>query len=99
MNKRFIIMLNSATAEQNNALLEWIKFEQVGWWHWLKDSWLIATRQNHLTAESVRDKIGEICPGVHNLVIELKEGEGTWAGFGPNTDDKNMFTWLKDNWK
>ncbi|MDP9524256.1 hypothetical protein [Pseudomonas putida] len=98
MKKRFVVMIDSSTDEQNNEFLKWVKKEKVGWWHWINNSWLISNRSGHLSAGTIRDKITEIFPGENTLVIELSEGEGTWSGYGPTKEGNDMFRWIKENW-
>lgn len=98
MKKRFVVMIDSVTEDQNKKFLAWVKEENVGWWHWFDNSWLISNNRDHLTAATIRDKAMEIYSGENVLVLELHEGEGTWSGFGPNSGDKDMFKWIRDNW-
>ena len=50
-------------------------------------------------ASEIRGKVTEFFPGIHNLVLELRsDGTDTWAGFGPKSDDKNMFNWILQHW-
>lgn len=99
MKKRYIILLDSSTDAENKELIEWIKTEKLGWWHWFQNSWLLASHSNRWTAAMIRDKLCEVFPKANNLVFELKEGEGTWSGFGPNKEPKDMFDWIRKNWK
>lgn len=99
MYKRFIVLLNDSTAEQNDSFLEWIKEEGIGSWHWLSNSWLLATSKGHLSAQDIRDKLMETYPGVHNMVVEISANGDTWSGFGPKGENNNMFKWIHENWK
>lgn len=100
MKKRFIVIIESSTKEQDDAFLAWIDDQHLGWWHWFQNVWLLSNPSGHLTASTVRDKIDEYFPRKDTLVIELKEGEGTtWSGFGPKSEKGNMFAWLKRNWR
>jgi hypothetical protein len=103
MKRRFIVMLNSSTNEQNEAFLAYIKETDIGWWHFISNSWLLYDAENKISAEIIRDKLMEIYPSVTNLVIEVTSPHEPWQGFGPNGgpngDNLNMFTWLKENWK
>ncbi|MBS4090521.1 hypothetical protein [Pseudomonas rustica] len=99
MNKRFIILLDSVEDAQNKALIEWVKESKLGWWHWFQNSWLLASHDESWNARTIRDKLGELVPNVNCLVFELKDGEGTWSGFGPNKEPKDMFGWLRKNWE
>ncbi len=100
MRKRYVVMLNSETNEQVNALTEWIKENNFGWWHWLNNSWLLSDGSGKSSSAEIRDKVLDIFPGVDCIVLEIR-GDGsndTWSGFGPSTDEKDMFKWIKTNW-
>lgn len=99
MTKRFIVILHSATDEQNEAFLAWLREKKLGWWHWFQGSWLLATNSDSWTAAQVRDIVREKFSDVHHIVFELHEGEGTWSGYGPKGENNNMFSWINDNWK
>ena len=99
MKKRFIVLLDSTNVEQDKAFLAYVKAQKFGYWHWLSTSWLIADSKGKDTAQKIRDTIKETHPGVHNLIIELNENGDTWSGFGPTSDTRNMFDWIKKNWK
>jgi hypothetical protein len=99
MKKRFVIAVNSANAAQQEALVQFFKDQKVGWWHWLSNLWLVTDSRGQLSAASIRGTLKQILPGVHTVVLELNDEGDTWAGFGPNTENKSMFKWLKDHWK
>lgn len=99
MKKRFIVCVNGSTKVQDHNFIDFIKIQNVGWWHWLTNTWLIADRNGKLSASSLRDKAVSIFGHEHVLVIEINNSRDTWSGFGPSSEDKNMFRWLKDNWK
>ena len=31
--------------------------------------------------------------------MELTDDGETWSGFGPHSENQNMFTWIHRNWK
>jgi hypothetical protein len=96
--KRFIISLDKTTNSQEKEFIEYIKENRYGWWHWLSHTWLIVDSRDYLNAAKLRDKLDEIFPSVYNLVIELRSKDDTWSGFGPTSEEKNMFNWLEKNW-
>ena len=99
MKKRFVVIIENSTKEQNDSFLEWIRGEKVGWWHWFQNVWLLSNVGGDLTSKGVRDKVREFFPGANTLVLELRENEGTWSGFGPVGGKRNMFAWLKKSWR
>lgn len=99
MKKRFVICVNSSTKEQENKFVEFIKTQNVGWWHWLTNTWLISDSNGKTNASHWRKNAVEIFKQEHILVLEIGQDNDTWSGFGPSSEDKNMFKWIKDNWK
>jgi hypothetical protein len=71
----------------------------VGWWHWLSNTWLISDANGNLKASFLRDNVVEIFNKEHAFVIEIRKNDDTWSGFGPNTEEKDMFKWINENWK
>lgn len=99
MKKRFIICVNNSTKEQENNFVEFLKSQKVGWWHWLSNTWLISDNNGKTNASYWRDHSRDVFENENILVIEINNEKDTWSGFGPSTDEKNMFKWLHDNWK
>lgn len=98
MSKRYIVAVDSSTKEQETAFLALVKADGLGWWHWLNNFWLLTDSEGQLSASEIRHKIMETYPTIHCLVIELSGTEDTWAGYGPNTEARDMFKWLKNTW-
>lgn len=57
--------------------------------------WLITTDED-TTAAEIRDRICDIVPGVNCMVIQVNQG--SWSGFGPATEKRDMFKWIKNTW-
>ena len=98
MSKRYIVAVDSSTKEQNDAFLEFIKVHKLSWWHWLENFWLIIDSREELTVKGIRDELNKMYPRIHNLVIELSEDAKKWAGYGPSSEERTMFKWLKETW-
>lgn len=98
MKKRFIVLIEESSEEQDNSFLEWVKSEKIGWWHWFQHAWLLSNRSGNFTASDIRDKLHDVYGTANNLVIELNETDDTWSGFGPKNENNDMFKWIKDNW-
>jgi hypothetical protein len=99
VKKRYVVLVDSATKEQEAAFVEFMKSQKFGFWHWLSNSWLLVDNSGVSSATAIRDKVDEVFPGAYNLVLELAGGTDTWAGFGPQSDKRDMFKWIKDYWK
>lgn len=99
MKKRYIVCVNNSTKEQDEKFVEFIKSKNLGWWHWLNNTWLLVDDSGILTAADIRDSARDIFTPEYNIVIEIGQTTDTWSGFGIKTEDKNMFAWLHKNWK
>lgn len=94
-----MVLIEGASKEQDDAFLDWIKEHQLGWWHWMRDGWLLIDPKERFSVSDIRDQIKTTHGTLTSMVIEIKGSEDTWAGFGPNKGEKNMFDWLKRTWK
>jgi hypothetical protein len=95
MSRQFVIGIDDVSDDQKDALRE--MFSNHGsWWNWIPGFWLVTTDDN-TKASTVRDRVLEIVPNCNCIVIEIRES--TWSGYGPSSDNKSMFKWLKNKWK
>lgn len=99
MRKRFIVTLDSSTDEQDKAFIGFIREHGLGWWHWISTNWMLVDSKGKFTAKTLRSELMRIYPSINMIIIEISDEGDTWAGFGPNGEKKNMFTWLKNTWK
>jgi hypothetical protein len=101
MEKRYIVVANPTTAEQDKVFQAWVSSQGIAWWHWLNETWLLVDLYGKQSARGIRSKAIECFPGINLLVVELTPVSDTWAGFGPNNDTdpkRNMFNWIKQYW-
>ena len=100
MKKRYIVCINNSTAEQEQLFINYAKENGLGWWHWLNNVWFLVDSSNKVSSEVIRDKIIEIFNGEFNIVVELNSnGVDTWNGYGPSSENNDMFRWVDKNWK
>ena len=97
MKKRFSIHLNESTDLQNQAFREFIAAKKLGWWCWISNYWLIVDWKGELSARALREELDAIYPKTRKLVMEIN-GNTVWSGYGPNSSDKDMYAWLRQNW-
>lgn len=97
MSRFFVIGIDPTTKSQTDAIREWIESEDINWWHWVDGMWLIISDKRHLHVSTIRDRVNALAPDVTTLVIEVEPT--TWSGFGPKTEERDMFKWLRANWK
>lgn len=99
MRKRFIVAVDDTTPVQNRAFRDFIKASGLNWWHWISNIWLLIDEAGIWTAGQLRDKAKEFYPGENSFIVELRPDDDIWAGRGPNSEKRNMFKWIKQNWK
>lgn len=98
MKKKYIVSINgNATAQEDERFSAYLKEKNVGWWHWLSNTWLVVDSLGIVDAKDLRDKAIEVYKGKNNLVLEVSVG--SWFGYGPTTPDRDMFKWIKENWE
>jgi hypothetical protein len=94
MSRQFVVGIDEVSDEQKKLLRE--SFVQHGsWWNWIPHFWLITTDED-TTAAEIRDRIIDIAPGVNCMVIQVDRGN--WSGYGPATEKRDMFKWIKNTW-
>ncbi|RHI73320.1 hypothetical protein [Bacteroides eggerthii] len=97
MRKKFIVNIDGEITEQSsNAFLTYLKENNLLWWHWLSNTWLIVAPDGNIEINILRDKTTDIFQK-NNLVLEIKED--IWSGYGPRGAKTNMFTWIKEQWE
>lgn len=96
--KRFIVLIDTPTADADSQFREWVLSKGAGTWRWISNSWLISNATGNLTAGAIRDEVKRVYR-CNTFVIELREDGDTWAGYGPRGENRNMFTWIKRHWK
>jgi hypothetical protein len=96
---RFVVSVNPSTAEQRRAFKSYLSSLGLGWWYWVAGTWLVVDTRAQLTAASLRDAVVRTFPGIYAIVLEIPEGSSvTWAGFGPKSPPRDMFTWIRNVW-
>ena len=96
MTRYFVIGTDAMKPDQSDSIRKWAQ-AQTAWWHWIDGLWLIISTNDNMDVGSIRDKLRELAPGVSQLVLEVNPE--SWSGFGPKSENRNMFTWLNANWK
>lgn len=97
MTKHFAIGLQALTAEEKKRVKEFMS-EKGTWWNWIPGFWLFVSDED-IDPEQVRDSLKARTRTTNSDVLVLAVEPVTWYGFGPTGGQKNMFTWLRRNWK
>ena len=96
MKRFFVIGTNPTTLDQTASIQTWLRGLNTNWWHWINGTWLIVSNDPEITPAAIRDKLNDLAPKVHALVLEVEPI--TWSGFGPKSEKRNMFKWIRANW-
>ncbi len=97
MKKRFLVAVSSVTSSDQEKINDLFR-DKYGWWHWIDGFWLVIDSKGELTPEVISNMINDAKPNARRLVMEINDWE-SWFGYGPNSEEKNMFRWLKETWK
>lgn len=98
MRSKFVVGLDKVQSDQ--PFTDYIKAKDCAWWHWIPGFWIVIDYSGELDCARLRDDLNLIYPDARKMVIEIPggEGSGSWAGFGPRSEQQNMFTWFEENW-
>lgn len=103
MKKRFIILTGATNDDEDKRFIEHLEANNMSWWHWLSNSWLVADFSRMQNVVTLRDKAKEIFPGKNIIVFEVTDSMPyNWSGFGPvhETEKKlDMFHWIREVWQ
>lgn len=97
MKRFFVIGIDPISKEETEGIEEWLNESEVSWWHWIDGMWLVVSRDSAISVSDIRNNIHIIANDATNLVVEIEPV--TWSGFGPKSKERNMFTWIRQNWK
>ena len=93
MSNRFIIAVEGLDLDKQKRMSEYFS-EHCSWWHWIDGFWLLVDNSGQLSVTNLRDKVREI-DASNNTLLVLQVSTHNWAGYGPMSDEKNMFKWLE----
>lgn len=97
MSKMFVVGINNMTNDEAKQFINYIRDQKLAWWHWINNFWLLVDAYDTMSCSEIRDKLNLISHGKRNLVLEVSPK--TWSGFGPNSANKDMFKWIKNQWR
>lgn len=95
MAQKFIIALDTATADARDAITNHLLAQ--GWkvWHWLEDLWLVSEVSDDVTPRLLWDEL-KAMPSVRKfsgLVMNASPEMLYWGGNKPES-----WVWMKENW-
>jgi hypothetical protein len=97
MKNRLVMGVDALTKEQEKEFVEYLRGRKCGWWHWIDNFWLITTTASDFLPSEIRDELVRIAPEVRVLVLNINDPK-IWMGQGPQSEERNMFTWLQKTW-
>jgi hypothetical protein len=92
--KRYIVAVSGLTDIEETEFIEFARANELKWWHYIGNFWLLIDPNENLDAARIRDKLHAMKSSMRCIVIENPDNE-TWAGFGPK--EKHIFDWVKKN--
>lgn len=98
MKRRYIVCFDGITKEQSIKVKDFFESNELGWWHWIGDTWFVTDRKGKFSAKKIRDEIKFIVENQRVVVIEMNENGDTWAGIRADDPDEKMFLWFINTW-
>jgi len=94
--KHIVVIAPGLSREKENLVTNFIKSAGYEWWHWGSESWLVVAPDSADVAD-LKNRIRDLLSQGQVLVlrVEIPQGGGRWASFGPKTWGE----WLRANWK
>jgi hypothetical protein len=93
MARRFIVGTDTLSKVEEDQFIAFIKEQNVAWWHWLPNFWLIKDSMNKVSAGALADALPGRC-----LVMEIYEDIDWMARGGQNAAGKKFWDWLQKTW-
>jgi hypothetical protein len=91
--KRFVVIVDRASASDAAAVMVLIKQANCAWWHWMNDLWLLADQNPEASVATWLYKVhGLINPSTRVFILELTDG--LWSVFAP----PEAHAWLEEHW-
>lgn len=98
MKRRYMIMVDGLDKDAEKKIIEFLRDNDVAWWHRIPNVWLVTDSNEQLSATIIRDFIKSLPKrsGGACLVMQISQHD-TWAGYR-RQNENDTFEWLKKNW-
>jgi hypothetical protein len=96
MKKNFVVAAGPISTEEEKTITAHFQGKHA-WWHWINGFWLVVDSRGALTVENIRNHIEKVAPNARVFVLEV-QNIVDWAGVGPETEERNMFRWIRQHW-
>jgi hypothetical protein len=95
--RRFVIGVGGLSSAEDKLVREYIS-EQGAWWHWISNLWLMTTKNEEISAGTIRDEILKVNQKARVIVFEFPEDLDWAASASTNSSGKGMADWLRQPW-
>lgn len=92
--KKFIILADGLTAEQQNAITRFIQDRGWGFWHWHTNTWLLAGLPDDWTPRRLQVDLEESLKLQTSMIIMSISDPITFFGRAP----EEAWPWLQQRW-
>src|SRR4051794_11513335 len=96
MTSYFVIATERLSAAEEKKLAETFA-EDVEWWHWLPNFWLVKDPQDKLRVSILRNAIRRINQSKQFLVLAIDPHEWACVTAG-DPESRPMLSWLRKMW-
>jgi|SRR6185312_6102013 len=96
-NKKFVILTQEDNKNITDTLTNYFKTNNLAYWHWLPNSYLMIDPKGNKTASTIRNDLRSVLPSLTYVVLEAT-GNIDWAGRGQTETRPNMFEWIISSW-
>ena len=95
MNRQFVVGVSDFLQEKQRELIERLRSDGYGWWHWIGDMWFIATASDKVTVKSIYEMFSEYTDNSNVIVMEI-ECKQTFL-YGPIDKHASYSDWFLKN--
>ena len=92
MSRSFLVGVSELSVDKQGAIIERLRKEGHGWWHWISDVWFLSTASEELTANDIYDLFKEHTENANMVVMEFDCKH--LVTYGPNTQDRKFAQWF-----
>lgn len=93
MANYYVIGVEGLKADDERRFLEYLKKQNIDWWHWVDNFWLLKANSPKLGAD-IRTFLKGMDNSRRGLVLEVEPV--FWNGFFES--GKPIFEWVHENW-
>lgn len=92
---RFVVIADKLTAQQQDALTNFVKAKGWNFWHWFESTWLLHDVPESITSKQIAEEIDATPLLSGKSIIAMKvSGPIDYWGRSP----KESWDWMQENW-